>query len=86
MFAPADNTQFVIMETESNFFRIYEHRTIILESGKKSFDCVYQKRIICHDSLIGCMPHSVIMTKGEELTILFDKKNMHVYDMRTAKL
>lgn len=87
-FSPADNTQVIIVTPEHQTLRIYEHEASITEDGapdltmkrvKKIFDEGMEDRIDLQSL------HSIVATPNIELVMLFDNKNMYVYDMRTAE-
>lgn len=82
-FSPADNSQVIIMEPEQNMFRIWEHET--LENGDVNMKRVkkYDLPDMTSKSNFGSC-HTAICTEDEELLILVDKVDMHIFDLREA--
>ena len=88
-FSPADNTQFVIMEPDENYFRIWEHFTNP-EDDTFTFGFRTAKKKIYEDGMAARIDdsslHSVVATAGEDLIILVDNQDMHVYNLIGVEL
>ena len=90
-FAPASQTQVVILEPVGDFLRIYEHS--IEEDEEAKGESIIRMKLI-KKVLIPNMSeiintrtcHTAVSTKNDELLILFDDKDMHIFDMRDVTL
>lgn len=83
-FAPANNSQVIIIYPEDNMLRIFEHS---VEQG----DCkVNRKMKIHHETMFKDVNlntlHTGIFTENNNFLILVDDKDLHIFDMRGAKL
>lgn len=80
-FAPAKNTQFILMNPGESTLRIYEHY-FSDEDGRETLKLVRIKKIQ-HKSFSGinvkCL-HTAISTGGSEILALIDNTDMHLYD------
>ena len=83
-FAPADNTQVIILHPSQNMFRIWEHE--VLPTGDISM-----KRVIKYSlpdmsdrpNFKTC--HTALSTDNNEYLIMVDKVDMHVFKLSEAK-
>jgi hypothetical protein len=89
-FSPADNTQIVMMDKQTDIIRIVEHFVEKNDGGLKQ---IFMKRILkIEDTEDGALAkrfrnrtvHTAVSTDMDKNFLLIDEKNIHIFDLESA--
>ena len=88
-FAPAENTQVIVMEPEDSLLRIYEHEIRKNKDGNNNVIMKRIKKIFIEDmadkiDVESC--HVGVATDEDDILILIDNQDMHIIDLRNLKV
>ena len=79
------------MEPVGDFLRIYEHR--IEEDEEEKGESIIRMKLVkkvfipnMSEIINTSCCHTAVSTRNDELLILFDDKDMHIFDMRDVTL